>query len=465
MTMKSMTGHRWRLTALAMTMLLPSAGTSIANVALPTLAVEFGASSQDVQWVVIAYLLATTTIIVAAGRLGDMLGRRRILLIGVALFGAASVAAALAPSLWPLVAARAAQGLGAAIMMALAVAAVGDVVPKERVGATMGLLGSVSAVGTALGPSLGGALIAVSGWQAVFACLAFLAAATLVLGLLAFPRDRHPVQARVALDLPGIGTLAISLGAYALVTTLKVDLQSALFLAAVALTAMVAFVVIERSATSPLVQLRELRNRALSAGLVAIGLISVIMMSTLVVGPFYLSQVLNLDPLATGLVMSVGPAVAAVAGVPAGRLVDRVGGARVALIGLGGVIAGTTLMVLLPAAAGVPGYVLALSSITAGYALFQSANNTSVMTGVAGNRRGGVSGLLALARNLGLITGASVMGAIFAGTSQLIIAGLPAGGAEAGMRMTFLVATLIALAATTVAFWGSRQAVDLTPRT
>jgi MFS family permease len=456
-----MTGHRWRLTALALTMLLPSAGTSIANVALPTLAVEFGASSQDVQWVVIAYLLATTTIIVAAGRLGDMLGRRRILLIGIALFGVASIAAALAPSLWPLVAARAAQGLGAAIMMALAVAAVGDVVPKERAGATMGLLGSVSAVGTALGPSLGGALIAMSGWQAVFACLALLAAATLVLGLLAFPRDPHAAQKRVELDIPGIGTLAISLGAYALVTTLKVDLQSALLLAAVALAAMVAFVVIERSATTPLVQLGELRNRALSAGLVVIGLISVIMMSTLVVGPFYLSHVLDLDPLAIGLVMSVGPAVAALTGIPAGRLVDRVGGLRVAFIGLGGVIIGTALMVLLPAAAGVPGYIAALSSITAGYALFQSANNTSVMTGAAGNRRGAVSGLLALARNLGLITGASVMGTVFAGTSQLAVAGLPA-GAEVGMRMTFLVATLIALAATIVAVWGSHRAVDPT---
>lgn len=461
--MPVMTGHRWRLTALALTMLLPSAGTSIANVTLPTLAMEFGASSQDVQWVVIAYLLATTTIIVAAGRLGDMLGRRRILLLGIALFGVGSVAAALAPSLWPLVAARAAQGLGAAIMMALAVASVGDVVPKERAGATMGLLGSVSAVGTALGPSLGGALIAVSGWQAVFACLAFLSAATLVLGLLAFPRDRHAAQQRVELDIPGIGTLAISLGAYALVTTLKVDLQIALFLAVLALTTMVAFIMIERSATTPLVQLGELRNRVLSAGLVAIGLISVIMMTTLVVGPFYLSHVFNLDPFATGLVMSVGPAVAAVAGVPAGRLVDRIGGGSVAFIGLGGVITGTALMVLLPAAAGLPGYVGALSSITAGYALFQSANNTSVMTGAAGHRRGAISGLLALARNLGLITGASVMGAIFAGASQLAIAGLPA-GAEVGMRMTFLVATLIALAATVVAFWGTHQAIDPTQR-
>jgi len=458
-----MTGQRMRLTTLALTMLLPSAGTSIANVALPTLALEFGASSQDVQWVVIAYLLATTTIIVAAGRLGDMLGRRRILLIGIALFGVASVAATLAPSLWPLVAARAAQGLGAAIMMALAVAAVGDLVPKERAGAAMGLLGSVSAVGTALGPSLGGALIALSGWQAVFACLAILALATLVLGLLVFPRDRHAGHAPVELDIPGIGTLAVSLGAYALVTTLEVDLLGALLMAAVALAAMGAFVLIERSAISPLVQLGELRDRALSAGLVAIGLISIILMSTLMVGPFYLAQVLSLDPFATGLVMSVGPAVAALTGVPAGRLVDRIGGGSVAFIGLGGVIAGTALMALLPAAAGVSGYVVALSSITAGYALFQAANNTSVMAGTAGNRRGAISGLLALARNLGLITGASVMGAIFAGTSQLKIASLPA-GAEAGMRLTFLVATLIALAATMVTLWGTRQPVDLTPR-
>lgn len=463
MTMHFMTGHRWRLAALALTILLPSAGTSIANVALPTLATAFGASGQDVQWVVIAYLLATTTIIVAAGRLGDMLGRRRVLLIGVALFAVASIAAALAPSLLTLVAARAAQGLGAAIMMALAVAAVGDVVPRERAGSAMGLLGSVSAVGTALGPSLGGALIALSGWQAVFACLAVLATATLILGLLAFPRDRDAASTFAGLDIPGIATLAISLGAYALATTLKVDLRISLFLAAVSLATFVAFVLVERAATTPLVQLRELRNRALSAGLVAIGLISVIMMSTLVIGPFYLSHVLNLDPLATGLVMSVGPTVAALAGVPAGRLVDRIGGGRVAFIGLGGVVVGTASMALLPTAVGVPGYVAGLSIITAGYALFQSANNTSIMTAAAGSRRGAVSGLLALARNLGLITGASVIGVIFAAASQAAIAGLPT-GAETGMRVTFLVATLIAVAATFVAVWGSRQIVEAATR-
>lgn len=463
MTVQVVLGHRWRLAALAATMLLPSAGTSIANVALPTLARAFDASSQDVQWVVIAYLLATTTVIVAAGRLGDMLGRRSVLLAGIVLFATASIAAALAPSLWALVVARAAQGVGAAIMMALAVAGVGDVVPRERSGAAMGLLGSASAVGTALGPSLGGALIAVSGWQAVFACLALLAIATWVLGVLAFPQDKDAAPTRAALDLPGIGTLAISLGAYALATTLKVDLGSSLTLAAISLSATGAFVLVERAAKSPLVNLRELRDRTLSAGLIAIGLVSVIMMSTLVVGPFYLSHVLALDPLATGLVMSVGPTVAALTGLPAGRMVDRFGSGRVAVVGLAGVCSGTTLMALLPSAAGVPGYIAGLSAITAGYALFQSATTTSIMRGAAGNRRGAVSGLLALARNVGLITGASVMGSVFAASSQLAIAGLPV-GQGAGMRATFLVATLIAIVAIMVAYWGGRRVAEPTPR-
>ncbi|HRH95450.1 MAG TPA: MFS transporter, partial [Prosthecobacter sp.] len=141
-------------------MLLSSLGTSIANVALPTLAQTFSASFQEVQWIVLAYLLAVTTLIVSVGRLGDILGRRRLLLSGIFLLTAASVLCGFASTLWLLTAARAVQGLGAAIMMALTMAFVGDTVPKARTGSAMGLLGTMSAVGTALGPSLGGVLIA-----------------------------------------------------------------------------------------------------------------------------------------------------------------------------------------------------------------------------------------------------------------------------------------------------------------
>ena len=136
--------------------------------ALPTLAQAFGASFQDVQWVVLAYLLAITTLIVSVGRLGDIIGRRRLLLAGICLFTAASRLCGIAPTLWLLIAARAVQGLGAAVMLALTMAFVGETVPKERTGSAMGLLGTMSAIGTALGPSLGGVLIAGFGWRAIF---------------------------------------------------------------------------------------------------------------------------------------------------------------------------------------------------------------------------------------------------------------------------------------------------------
>src|SRR5262249_41668935 len=109
---------RWALASLSLSMLLSSLGTSIANVALPTLAQAFIASFQDVQWVVLAYLLAITTLIVSAGRLGDMIGRRRLLLAGFGMFTLASVLCGGAPPLLLLVCARAAQGLGAALLVA-----------------------------------------------------------------------------------------------------------------------------------------------------------------------------------------------------------------------------------------------------------------------------------------------------------------------------------------------------------
>ena len=158
---------RWALASLSLSMLLSSLGTSIANVGLPTLAQAFNASFQEVQWIVLAYLLAITTLIVSVGRLGDITGRRRLLLAGIFLFTVASSLCGVAPTLGLLIAARAAQGLGAAIMMALTMAFIGDTVPKEKTGSAMGLLGTMSAIGTALGPSLGGVLIAGLGWPAI----------------------------------------------------------------------------------------------------------------------------------------------------------------------------------------------------------------------------------------------------------------------------------------------------------
>jgi EmrB/QacA subfamily drug resistance transporter len=450
---------RWALVGLSLSMLLSSLGTSIANVALPALAAGFAASFQEVQWVVLAYLLAITTLVVSAGRLGDIIGRRRLLLAGILLFTVASMLCGIAPTLPLLIAARAAQGLGAAVMMALTLAFVGETVPKEKTGSAMGLLGTMSAIGTALGPSLGGILIASLGWRAIFLINLPLGLLTLALAWRTLPADRKTPKAdRARFDHAGTLLLALTLAAYALAMTIGRGgfgpLNAALLLAAVFGAGL--FVLAEKPAASPLIRLAMFRDPVLSASLAMNLLVAAVMMATLVVGPFYLSRALGLDMATVGIVVTVGPLVVALAGVPAGRMTDRFGAQRMTVAGLIGLAAGSVMLSAMPAALGIPGYVAPLAVITAGYALFQTANNTGVMTDIPGDRRGVMSGMLNLSRNLGLVTGASAMGAVFAlasGTTDIVAARPEA--VATGMRITFAVAAILMAGALAVAI-GSR---------
>jgi len=447
--------ERWALASLALSMLLASLGTSIANVALPTLAHAFGASFQQVQWVVLAYLLAITTLIVGAGRLGDIVGRRRLLLAGFLVFTLASAACGLAPTLGFLIAARAAQGVGAAAMMALTMALVGETVARERTGSAMGLLGTMSAIGTALGPSLGGVLIAGPGWRAIFFAQVALGVLTLLLASRHLPADRRGRTIdRAGFDLPGTLLLAATLAAYALAMTIgrgrPGPINAALLLTAV--LGLGLFLFAESKATSPLIRLAVFRDPLLSAGFAASALVTTVVMASLVVGPFYLSGALGLDAALVGLVLSAGPVVAALTGVPAGRLVDRFGAQWSIVAGLVGMAVGCVALAMLPASSGVPGYVAPLVVVTAGYALFQAANNTAVMQDVPGDRRGVISSLLNLSRNLGLITGASVMGAVFALASAASdITAAPPESVATGMRITFAVAATLIVVALAIA--------------
>lgn len=404
---------------------------------------------------VLAYLLATTTLVVSVGKLGDLVGRRRLLVAGISLFSVASMACALAPTLWLLVAARAAQGAGAAVMMALTITFVGQTVPKARAGSAMGLLGTMSAIGTALGPSLGGLLIAGLGWQAIFAINLPLGIGAVWLARRHLPRDRPaPIADGPRFDLAGKLVLALTLAAYALAMTTgggRFGLANLSWLAA-AIAGIAFFVWVEARVAAPLLRLTMFRDRSLRAGLVTSLLVSTVVMSTLVVGPFYLSRGLRLDTVAVGLVMSIGPLVAALAGAPAGRLVDRIGAQRVASVGLAAMAVGCLALFATPASVGVFGYGAPIAVVTAGYAAFQAANNTAVMASGQTEQRGLVSGLLTLSRNLGLITGASLMGAAFALASGTVdLATAPPEAVARGMRFTFALASLLIIAALAIA--------------
>jgi EmrB/QacA subfamily drug resistance transporter len=440
-------------------MLLSSLGTSIANVALPTFAQAFSATFQEVQWIVLAYLLAITTLIVGIGRLGDIVGRRRLLLAGIFLFTAASVLCGVTPALWFLVAARAAQGLGAAIMMALTIAFVGETVPKEKTGSAMGLLGTMSAIGTALGPSLGGVLIAGLDWRAIFLVNVPLGIASFLLAQRTLPPDRQTVKPeRAVFDSLGTLLLALTLAAYALAMTIGRGSFGSLNLALLAAAAFGVglFALVESRAASPLIRLAMFRDPVLSAGLAMSALVSTVMMATLVVGPFYLSGALGLDAAGVGLVLSVGPLVVALIGVPAGHIADRFGATRMTIVGLVGIAAGCAILAATPASFGIRGYIAPMVVITVGYGLFQTANNTVVMTDIPADRRGVVSGILNLSRYLGLTTGAAVMGAVFAfGSATIDITTARPDAVAAGMRFTFAVAAMLIVAAIALAF-GSR---------
>lgn len=450
----------WGLVGLASAMLSGSLGTSIVNVALPKLAATFGAPFEAVQWIVIAYLLTSTAVIVAVGRLGDAVGVRRLLLGGLLLFAAASVACGLAPTLPVLITVRAVQGIGAAVLMALTVALARSVVGKERTGSAMGLLGTVSAVGTALGPSLGGALVAMLGWRGVFLANVPLTLLALAITWRHLPPDRERiVSSRERFDHAGAVLLAATLAAFALMATVRGAGTWRLVSGLVALASAVAFVAVERRTSAPLLPLPLLRERGLGAALFANAIVSTVMMATLVVGPFHLVHALGLDPGRAGLVMSIGPAVTAMLGVPAGRLVDRIGVRRVTLAGLFGVAAGTAVLAALAGHATVLAYVAPLAVTTGSYALFSAANNTAVMADASAARRGILSGLLSLSRNLGLMTGATVLGTVFAaacGTPDVADASPDA--IAGAMRVTFAAASsLVAVVAALALLRGRRE--------
>jgi len=441
-------------------MLLPALATSIANVALPTLAQAFEARFQDVQWVVLAYLLAITTLIVSVGRLGDLMGRRRLMRVGIVLFTVGSALCGASPwlgGLMGLIGARAVQGLGAAVMMALTMAFASEAVPKEKTGSVMGLLGTMSAVGTALGPTLGGLLISGWGWPLIFLINLPLGAVAFALAWAYLPPDRKPAaQPRARFDVMGSLLLALGIAAYALAMTAGGGFggnRTVLLLAAT--VAAVAFVRMQARAASPLIQLALFRQPTLRAGVATNALVSTVMMTTLVVGPFYLAGALGLDAARVGLVMSCGPVVAALVGVPAGRGVDRYGAQRVMLAGLAAMATGAILLPWVPLVVGgvagmarVAEYVAPLVVITSGYALFQAANSSAVMACAGADQRGAVSGVLNLSRNLGFITGASLMGAVFAWAAGAgdLRAVSPAALAT-GMRWTYALAAALLLLA------------------
>ena len=390
--------------------------SSIVNVALPTLVRELHADFVAIQWVPLGYMLTVTCLMMLAGRLADIWGKRNIYALGFATFTVASLLCGLAGSLSTLVAARVLQGVGAAIIMAIGPAVLVATFPPQERGKAIGLTGSVVSLGIVLGPTVGGFLLAHAHWGWIFAVNVPFGLVGTVLVMRLVSSARPPT--REPFDLPG--ALTLSTGLLALLLALTVG-QKGLFspgavtaLWAVGFGALLAFVLIEVKTPKPMMDLRIFQNLTFSVNLAASFLNFIALAGVVILTPFYLQGVLKLSPQATGLTLAAMPLVIGVVAPLAGSLSDRYGTPAMTSLGLLVLGLGFLLVKSLGTETSVVGYVARFAVVGLGIGLFQSPNNSAILGAAPRASLGVASGLLAVARTLGQTSGIAVLSTFWA---------------------------------------------------
>ncbi|WP_424973572.1 MFS transporter [Dinoroseobacter sp. S124A] len=443
-------GAVWtRLMGPALAIVSAASAMSLAAVTLPALALAFPEPGPDPNLVVSLYLLAITALLVPAGRAGDRFGARPVLSIGLALFAIGAVWAGSTSSLWGLIAARGVQGVGAAAMIGLPLALVRATVPKAQIGRWVGVMGAMSAIGTASGPALGGLVTDSFGWQAVYLVQIPAPLLALVATRMFIPAMPRPAT-RAGFDLPGAVLLALVLaGGVLWLSSLSAGPALWHLPALLGIAAGLALLIAhEARIPDALLPLARLRNPHLALSLTCNLFLSVIMMGILVVGPFFLTQGLSLAPREMGLCMAIGPVASTLSGVPAGALTERLGPRRAALWGARALCAATLAMASLPVLFGVPGFALAFAGLAMAYQLVQAALTTGVMAAAPPAEQGVTAGLFTLSRNIGFVLGAGGMTALFLGIRAQVAETYPMDSAAgAAMVASFVLATALALTA------------------
>ncbi len=403
----------------------------IVTLALPAMAAQFGVGIHEVKWVMLAYMIALTSSLLVAGRLGDWIGRKTVTLLGMAGLAAGSVACFFASSLDVLVGWRIVQGIGGALVLANVMAEITAVFPKAERRRAMAINASVLAMGQVVGLLVGGALIGSLGWRSIFLVIAGISLAGLVLDAFILGNQRRPGGLRfdplgAVLSLPLIG-----------VPFLLVEMMAArtphgfpwgLVVAGLGLLAV--FAVVELRAVSPLLNLRVFRLRAFVCGSFAAAAYFVAAGSCYFLVPLYAQAVLGLTPFQAGLLMLPLSVALTTTSQIIGGLSKYISARVVASLGLlctaGGVLAlsflGPTAMLLVVAG------IVAL--VGAGGGLFHPPNNTSVLAAVPQSMLGSANGFFTMSRNFGQALGVSLAAAILGAS----VAGTGAGKLLAGVH-------------------------------
>lgn len=387
--------------------------SSIVNIALPDIATHLHVSLTAVTWVADAYLLASATLLLSMGRLGDTWGLRNLYVWGLLIFGAGSLACALSTTLGWLIASRVLQAVGAAMLFAAGPAIVARTFPPEKRGAALGIVSLAVAAGLTAGPALGGVLVGTFGWPSIFIINVPLSVIAAAIAWFTLSEDESVGE---SFDILGAvlagGALLSLLGALTEVQTygpLSIEILGAL---AVSVCLGVTFIWWEGKAMQPMVDLRLFRSERFSAGLAAALLAYMALFSITFTMPFYMLRARGMKETAAGLVLTLLPLAMALLAPYAGRLSDRIGSRGLSTVGM--LILAFTLgamsMLTQTSTLWFVGGCLFLAG--AALAIFQTPNTSSVLSATPRARAGVGSAFIAEARNVGMALGIALTAAL-----------------------------------------------------
>jgi EmrB/QacA subfamily drug resistance transporter len=412
-------------------MFLVGLDTTIVNVALPAIGQGLHVGTRGLEWTVDAYTLVLASLLISSGALADRFGRRRVFQLGLMVFGAASVACALSPSIGVLVAARSVQGVGGSMLSPVALAIVVNTItdPRQRAQA-IGIWASVFGLSMAAGPVVGGALVSEYGWRSIFWINAPISAAAVVLSAVFLPESQAQRVRR--LDLLGQALLAAVVGVSVgvLIEAPRIGWTSPTALAGYVgvAAATLAFVWIESRRDEPLMDLGLFRRPAFSTAVLGAVTVFVAVNTTLLLNTFYLQHTRGMTPLAAGvatLPLAVGSTVCAPL---SGHLVGRVG-PRLPLVLAGSCIAvGGVCLSSLDRHTDVRLLWLAYLLIGVGFGLANAPITNTAVSGLPPARAGVAAGITSTARQFGAALGVAIAGGLVSGATaptQLAVASHP----------------------------------------
>lgn len=442
----------WTLAVVGAGTFMSALDGSVVNTALPIIGKSTGASVSTLEWIVLIYLLVVSSSLLVFGRLADIYGQRWIYVSGLAVFIAGSALSGFAPGVGTLIIFRGIQALGAAMLFALGPAVLTGAFPGRERGRALGMQATVTYLGLATGPALGGFITQHLGWPWIF----FINAP---IGLLVIPVAFYAIRPMVSksdqpFDPAGALTLAVTLAAllFALSKGNDMGWGNPLIIAtmAIGVVSLAAFIFIETRIAHPVLDLKLFSNKIFSASTAAAFLNYLTTTSVTFLMPFYLINASGYRVADAGLVLISTPVVMAIVAGPAGALSDKIGYRIPATIGMFLTAAGVLLLRTLQPGSPPSTVVPHLALIGLGVGLFTSPNNSALMGAAPGNRRGVAGAILAAARNMGFAIGTALAGLIY--TIRLHSLSHSAADAHAITRAMQDATSLIALAAIIGAF-------------